>query len=81
MANDGVANSNVATVTITVNPINDAPVAVNDAYSTNEDTTLNIPAPGVLGNDTDIDSPSLNAILVGNVSNGLLNLNSNGNFT
>ncbi|NOG48616.1 MAG: hypothetical protein HND48_03575 [Chloroflexi bacterium] len=43
--------SNVATVTITVNPVNDAPVAVNDAYATDEDTALNIAAPGVLTND------------------------------
>ena len=81
MANDGIANSNVATVTITVNPVNDPPVAVNDAYSTNEDTTLNIPAPGVLGNDTDIDSPNLTAILVSNAGNGTLILSSSGNFT
>ncbi len=33
-ANDGTGNSNIATVTITISPINDAPVAVNDAYTT-----------------------------------------------
>jgi VCBS repeat-containing protein len=32
-ASDGTNPSNVATVTITVNPINDAPVATDDAYS------------------------------------------------
>ena len=31
-ASDGETTSNVATVTITVNPVNDAPVAVADAY-------------------------------------------------
>src|SRR5207248_7553975 len=47
-ANDGQADSNIATVAITVNSINDAPVAVNDAYSVNEDQTLIIaPTPGV----------------------------------
>src|SRR5439155_496892 len=50
------AVSNVATVTITVNGVNDAPVAANDAYTTNEDTALTIAAPGVLGNDTDVDA-------------------------
>ncbi len=60
---------------------NQPPVAVNDSYTTNEDTTLNVPAPGVLGNDTDIDSPTLSAILVSSVSNGSLTLNSNGSFT
>ena len=34
-ANDGLANSTAATVTTTVNPINDPPVAVADNYSTN----------------------------------------------
>ncbi len=37
-ANDGLANSNVATVTITINPVNDAPVAQTGALTTNEDT-------------------------------------------
>src|SRR3989475_196379 len=32
--NDGDADSNVATVSITVNAVNSAPVAVNDSYST-----------------------------------------------
>src|SRR5207237_7535058 len=41
---------------LTVSPVNDAPVAANDAYTTNEDTALTIAAPGVLGNDTDPDA-------------------------
>ena len=48
-ANDGLADSNVATVAITINPVNDAPVAANDSYGTTEDTALTIAAPGVLG--------------------------------
>ena len=36
-ASDGTADSNVATVTITVDAVNDAPVAVNDAATTDED--------------------------------------------
>src|SRR5207247_1563892 len=35
-ANDGTADSNVATVTITVNAVNDIPVAVADNYATAE---------------------------------------------
>src|SRR5213075_1752385 len=38
---------------LTVTPVNDAPVAANDAYTTNEDTALTIAAAGVLANDTD----------------------------
>ncbi len=81
MANDGALDSNVATVTITVNPVNDAPVADDDAYSTDEDTSLIVAAPGVLGNDTDTDGDALTAVLVTGPANGSLTLNANGSFT
>jgi VCBS repeat-containing protein len=80
-ANDGTADSNVATVAITVNAVNDAPVAVNDAYSTNEDTALSVAAPGVLGNDTDADGNTLTAVKVSDPAHGTLTLNANGSFT
>ena len=38
--NDGSADSTAATVTITVEAVNDAPVAGDDSFSTNEDTAL-----------------------------------------
>ncbi len=69
-ANDGTLDSNTATVNITVTAVNDAPVAVNDSYTTAEDTTLTVAAPGVLGNDSDIDSPTLTAVLVTGPSHG-----------
>jgi VCBS repeat-containing protein len=81
MANDGTANSNVATVTITITPVNDAPVANNDAYSVNEGGTLNVAAPGVLGNDTDAENQALSATLVSTTTNGTLTLNADGSFT
>jgi len=83
-ANDGTANSNLATVTITVTAENDVPVAVNDGYSVAEGGTLNIAANGVLGNDTDADSDPLAVGTprpVSNVSHGTLTLNVNGSFT
>ncbi|NOG48618.1 MAG: tandem-95 repeat protein [Chloroflexi bacterium] len=79
-ANDGTADSNVATVTITVNPVNDAPVAVDDAYATDEDTALNVAAPGVLTNDTDVDGDTLTAVVDSGPTNGTLTLNSDGSF-
>ena len=39
---DGTADSNVATVAITVNAVNDAPVAGDDAETTDEDTRLHV---------------------------------------
>src|SRR6185437_4031464 len=80
-ANDGTADSNTVTVSITVNSVNDAPVAVADSYSTNEDTTLTVAAAGVLSNDTDVDGDTLTAVKVTDPSHGVLTLNSNGSFT
>lgn len=79
-ANDGLGNSEPATVTITVTGVNDAPVAVDDSYSTTEDTPLTINAPGVLGNDTDADGDTLTVTIVDNPANGTVTLNENGSF-
>ncbi len=44
--------------------VNDAPVAVNDAYTTNEDTPLTVALTNsVLVNDTDVEGSTLTAIL------------------
>ena len=81
-APDAALDSNVATVSIVVNPVNDAPVAANDSYSTNEDTQLTVEiAASVLGNDSDVDGDSLHAVLVSSPSHGTLVLNANGSFT
>jgi len=80
-ANDGTDNSNVATVNLTVNPVNDAPVANNDSYATNEDTPLVVGGAGVLGNDTDVDSDPLSAVVVTGPTHGALTLNPDGSFT
>jgi VCBS repeat-containing protein len=42
-----------ATVDITINPVDDPPVAVDDSASTQEDTPVGIP---VVANDTDVDN-------------------------
>jgi hypothetical protein len=64
---DGNGGSASGTVTVTVNPVNDAPVAVDDSTSTAEDTAINIP---VLANDTDIDDSSLSVLSVTQPANG-----------
>src|SRR5439155_2762215 len=61
--------------------VNDAPVAVNDSYSTAEDTTLDVVATGVLSNDSDVDGDTLSAVLVSQPTHGSLTLNSNGSFS
>lgn len=81
-ASNGSTTSNVAQVTITVNPLNDPPAPQADSYTTNEDGALTVNADlGVLDNDTDVDSNSLTAAVASNPSNGTLTLNSDGSFT
>ena len=81
-ANDGSANSNTATVSITITAVNDAPVAGADNYSVDEDGTLTVPvATGVLANDTDADGQSLTVTLVSSTTNGMLAIIPDGSFT
>ncbi|MCA9145020.1 MAG: DUF4347 domain-containing protein, partial [Planctomycetales bacterium] len=78
----GGAHSDIDSVTITVTAVNDAPVAMNDAsYVISEETMLTIgAASGVLANDTDVDGPALQAVLVSTTANGTLTLSANGSF-
>ena len=57
------------------------PVGGGDSYSVNENTTLTVPAPGLLGNDTGVYGTNLAAVVVSGPTNGTLNLNSNGGFS
>ena len=70
-ANDGTSDSaNVATVTITVDPVNDPPVALDDATTTPRNTAVTI---DVIANDSDLDfdlEPSLPALEVSAVAQG-----------
>src|SRR5439155_24243478 len=71
-ANDGQADSIIATVSIIITGVNDAPVAVNDSYTTAEDTTLNVAAPGVLINDSDVDRPDERRVRESHTAHGSL---------
>ncbi|RUY54594.1 tandem-95 repeat protein, partial [Mesorhizobium sp. M7A.F.Ca.CA.001.13.2.1] len=75
---DGFTQSNVATVTLTVTPVNDAPVAADDIASVTEDGSLIL---AVLGNDSDVDGDTLTPVLVTGPVNGTLTLNQDGTFT
>ncbi len=79
LTNGGITTDNVADDNTPL--VNDAPVANPDSFTTVEDTVLNVPFSGVLGNDIDIDGPAQTAVLVADVANGILNLNLNGSFT
>ncbi|MBA2280785.1 MAG: cadherin-like domain-containing protein, partial [Acidimicrobiia bacterium] len=72
-----------ATVTITVTPANDAPVARNDSYTATRGVTLTVPPAGVLANDSDADGQALTATLVTGptAAQGTLTMGSDGRFT
>src|SRR5207247_11387531 len=53
-ASDGTATSNTATITVTVNAVNDAPVAVDGTLTTDEDT-----AGSVTLSASDVDGDTL----------------------
>src|SRR5205823_4847297 len=81
------ADSTVATVSLTVNEVNDAPVAADDSATTKEDTAV---SGNVLANDTDPDNTdgipgnedTLQAVLVSGPAHGTLTLNqATGGFT
>jgi hypothetical protein len=58
-----------------------SPLVAEDNYSVDEDSTLTVPAPGLLANDSDVFGTNLVAELVSGPSNGVLNLNPDGGFT
>ena len=78
VANDGIADSNLASVTITVNPTNRPPVANNDSATLNEDGSIVL---GILSNDTDMDGDALTIIIVSQPTHGQLSLNINNTVT
>jgi len=65
--------------------LNQPPTANNDGpYTLNQGTTLTVPAPGVLGNDTDPDNDPLTAVLVSGPSHAAASgftLNADGSFS
>ncbi|MFC1547207.1 Ig-like domain-containing protein [Candidatus Neomarinimicrobiota bacterium] len=70
--------SDEGTVAINVGAVNDAPLAVDDEASTNEDTPATI---AVLANDSDPDDDALDVESVTQGSNGSVTLNTDGTVT
>jgi len=64
VVSDGQGGTATGVVTVTINPVNDAPVANADSATTDEDTAITI---DVRGNDTDVDGDGLSLT---NTTNG-----------
>ncbi|MBN7795250.1 Ig-like domain-containing protein [Parahaliea mediterranea] len=81
-ASDGLQFSSLAQVSLVVGDVADAPLAVDDTYLAVPGESLAVAAgSGVLANDTDVDSVTLQAVLEAGVSNGQLSLSPDGSFT
>jgi VCBS repeat-containing protein len=74
-ANDGQSDSNAASVSIQINPVNDAPIAVADSATTDEDTPVTI---AVRANDTDIDGDALTVTSASGASKGTVEISGDG---
>jgi hypothetical protein len=72
---DGTASSDPAAVTLTVQPVNDAPVAADDAVTTEQDAPITIQ---VLANDADLDGDPLTMAALNPGANGTVSNDSQG---
>ncbi len=74
---DGNGGTSNAAVTVTVTPVNDTPVALNDNATTNEDQPVTL---NPLSNDSDVDGDDL-TITAATSPNGLVVVNPDGTIT
>ncbi len=79
---DGEDLSRVATVHLTVHAVNDPPIGQEDAYYGVADQPLVVDVErGVLGNDSDVDSPTLTIAVPTGPQHGQLDWQASGAFT
>ncbi|HEV8137807.1 MAG TPA: Ig-like domain-containing protein [Pyrinomonadaceae bacterium] len=71
----GAAFSAEATVSLTINPLNDNPNAQPDIVSTGKNMSVSI---SVLSNDTDVDGDNLTVVAVTQGANGSVNITGSG---
>jgi VCBS repeat-containing protein len=80
-ANGGIDFSGTQSFTITVINVNDAPIPKDDRFVVSEEKFLTVNAPGVLGNDQDMEGDAITAVKLSNPTHGVLSFNANGSFT
>jgi len=74
---DGNGGSASATVAVTVNAVNDGPVAADDSATVDEDGSVNI---DVLGNDSDVEGDSL-TVTSASADTGFVDIEADGTLT
>ncbi len=75
---DGQGGTATANQIITVTPVNDPPVAINDSASTHNGQPVTV---NVLGNDSDVDGDPLTIVGTSAASNGTVTINPDGSLT
>jgi VCBS repeat-containing protein len=79
VVSDGVSGQSTARVSVVVTPTNDAPIAVGNTFTLNEDQTLVLTRAELVGNDIDVDGDLLSITGVGNAVNGTVSIDAGGN--
>ncbi|MFH1964459.1 MAG: Ig-like domain-containing protein [Acidobacteriota bacterium] len=72
---DAEGNTSIASVNISISPVNDPPIAVKDSASTSEDESVTLQ---LLANDSDIDNDELSASLRSTPANGMVTVSLTG---
>ena len=72
--------ASTASVAVTVNPVNDAPVAGDDSLSAEKNTPITISAADLLANDADVDGDALAIAGIGGALNASVALDANGDI-
>jgi hypothetical protein len=76
---DGVGGTSEATVNLTFNPVNDAPVANSELVWGKRDVSYTLTKAALLANDTDVETPmALQISAISNVQHGTAVLNADG---
>jgi VCBS repeat-containing protein len=80
-ANNAISGNISRGWTLKITSANGVPAAGSDSFQAQAGKTLTVPADGVLGNDTDPDGDTLQAIVAGQPKQGRLSLHADGSFT
>ena len=77
---DGDGGRATAAVSLSITPVNDAPVAAGDTFNTDGELTIEAVSDGLLGNDADAESRNLTASVLVPPAHGNIQLNADGTF-
>jgi trimeric autotransporter adhesin len=69
LVDDGKGGSATATVTVTIDGMNDAPIVAGESFIVSNGTLFTVPTAELLANDSDIEGEALSITAVGNEKN------------